>query len=95
MSARRLVAVSAGLSQPSSTRLLADRLTTASSTAPTAAFAASEDWGSRTADDDLAQRIARAAGELAALVAARTPKTGQGDLPAVTRSPGCTWLARP
>lgn len=86
MSARRLVAVSAGLSQPSSTRLLADRLTTASSTAPTAAFAASEDWGSRTADDDLAQRIARAAGELAA----RTPKTGQGDLPAVTRSPSCS-----
>jgi FMN reductase len=38
---------------------------------PTAVFAASEDWGSGSADAALVARVERAAGELAALVAAR------------------------
>jgi FMN reductase len=38
---------------------------------PTAVFAASEDWGAAGADSGLARRVDRAAGELAALVAAR------------------------
>jgi FMN reductase len=38
---------------------------------PTAVFAASEDWGSGGADHALVGRVERAAGELAALVAAR------------------------
>lgn len=41
---------------------------------PTGVFAASEDWGSGGAGGDLRRRIDRAAGELAALVAAR-PQT--------------------
>ena len=43
---------------------------------PTAVFAASEDWGAadRTAGGALAGRIDRAAGQLAALVAAREPQ---------------------
>jgi FMN reductase len=40
--------------------------------APTAVYAASEDWASSGADD-LAHRIARAAGELAELMAGRPP----------------------
>jgi len=40
---------------------------------PTGVFAASEDWGSGGADAALVRRIERAAGELAALVAAREP----------------------
>lgn len=40
--------------------------------APTAVYAASEDWASR-GEDDLAQRIARAAGELAELLDGRPP----------------------
>ncbi|MEV4556849.1 FMN reductase [Kitasatospora sp. NPDC049285] len=39
--------------------------------APTAVFAASEDWGATGADGSLAGRIARAAGELAELLAGR------------------------
>lgn len=38
---------------------------------PTGVFAASEDWGSGSADAALVGRVERAAGELAALVAAR------------------------
>jgi FMN reductase len=38
---------------------------------PTAVFAASEDWGSGSADAALVGRVERAAGELATLVAAR------------------------
>jgi FMN reductase len=42
---------------------------------PTAVFAASEDWGTgREVDGGLAARIDRAAGELAASIAARPPK---------------------
>jgi FMN reductase len=41
--------------------------------APTGVFAASEDWGSAGAAAPLTRRIERAAGELAALVAAREP----------------------
>jgi FMN reductase len=40
--------------------------------APTAVYAASEDWAS-AGEDDLAHRIARAAGELAELMAGRPP----------------------
>ena len=40
---------------------------------PTGVFAASEDWGSAGADTALVGRVERAAGELAALVAARKP----------------------
>jgi len=39
--------------------------------APTAVFAASEDWGAAGADGALVRRVERAAGELAALVASR------------------------
>jgi FMN reductase len=39
--------------------------------APTAVFAASEDWGAAGADGALVRRVERAAGELAALVAVR------------------------
>ncbi len=39
---------------------------------PTAVYAASQDWASR-GEDDLAHRIARAAGELAELMAGRPP----------------------
>lgn len=49
--------------------------------APTSVFAASEDWGS--GDDstgELASRITRAAGELAALVAAHEPTSAAPDL---------------
>jgi FMN reductase len=42
---------------------------------PTAVFAASEDWGAAGADGALVRRVERAAGELAALVAARPPGT--------------------
>jgi FMN reductase len=42
--------------------------------APTAVFAASEDWGAGTTSSALADRIERAAGELAQLVAAREPQ---------------------
>jgi FMN reductase len=45
---------------------------------PTAVFAASEDWGKAGADAVLGRRIERAAGELAALVAAR-PETARPD----------------
>jgi FMN reductase len=41
--------------------------------APTAVFAASEDWGDVAGDGALAERIERAAGELADLVAQRAP----------------------
>lgn len=40
---------------------------------PTGVFAASEDWGSAGAGGELRRRVDRAAGELAALVAARRP----------------------
>lgn len=40
---------------------------------PTGVFAASEDWGAAGADRALVRRVERAAGELAALVAARPP----------------------
>jgi FMN reductase len=43
--------------------------------APTAVFAASEDWGASGADGALVRRVERAAGELAALVAARPAGT--------------------
>jgi FMN reductase len=43
--------------------------------APTAVFAASEDWGAAGADGALVSRVERAAGELAALVAARPAGT--------------------
>lgn len=42
---------------------------------PTGVFAASEDWGTAGAGTALAARVDRAAGELAALVAAREPAT--------------------
>jgi FMN reductase len=42
---------------------------------PTAVFAASEDWGAAGADGALVRRVERAAGELAALVAARPAGT--------------------
>ena len=42
---------------------------------PTGVFAASEDFGAATAGDSLTRRIERAAGELAALVAARGETT--------------------
>ncbi|MGH3879669.1 MAG: FMN reductase [Actinophytocola sp.] len=45
---------------------------------PTAVYAASEDWasgGDLKGDDDLAHRIARAAGELAELMSGRPPAT--------------------
>jgi FMN reductase len=42
---------------------------------PTAVFAASEDWGAAGADGALVRRVERAAGELAALVAARPSGT--------------------
>lgn len=45
---------------------------------PTGVFAASEDWGSGGATGDLSRRVDRAAGELAALVAAR-PRTARLD----------------
>ncbi|MFG2824961.1 FMN reductase [Kitasatospora sp. NPDC048365] len=46
--------------------------------APTAVYAASEDWGSAgTADGGLAARIARAAGELAELMAHRPQTSGR------------------
>ncbi len=45
---------------------------------PTGVFAASEDWGTGGASGDLRRRIDRAAGELAALVAAR-PRTERLD----------------
>jgi len=45
---------------------------------PTGVFAASEDWGGTGADQALTRRVERAAGELAALVAAREP-TGRSD----------------
>lgn len=49
--------------------------------APTAVFAASEDWGSGDAQTgELASRITRGAGELAALVAAHEPKAAVPDL---------------
>lgn len=38
---------------------------------PTAVFAASEDWGATGADGTLVRRVERAAGELAAMIAAR------------------------
>jgi len=41
--------------------------------APTAVFAASEDWGTSGAGASLTRRVERAAAELAALVAAREP----------------------
>jgi FMN reductase len=49
--------------------------------APTAVFAASEDWGAAGADGALVRRVERAAGELAALVAARPagPRPDQFD----------------
>ncbi|GAA4156635.1 CE1759 family FMN reductase [Actinomadura keratinilytica] len=52
--------------------------------APTAVYAASEDWGSAGAGgaDGLTERVARAGGELASLVAARPPardRRGAGD----------------
>ncbi|MBX6357911.1 MAG: FMN reductase [Micromonosporaceae bacterium] len=40
---------------------------------PTAVFAAPEDWGDGSAQEGLARRVARAAGELATLVAQREP----------------------
>jgi FMN reductase len=40
---------------------------------PTAVFAATEDWGNGSAQEGLARRIDRAAGELAALVEQREP----------------------
>jgi FMN reductase len=40
---------------------------------PTAVFAAAEDWGDGSAQEGLAHRIDRAAGELAALMAQREP----------------------
>lgn len=45
---------------------------------PTGVFAASEDWGTGGATGDLRRRVDRAAGELAALVAAR-PRTARLD----------------
>lgn len=49
--------------------------------APTAVFAASEDWGSGDASTgELASRITRGAGELAALVAAHEPTSAAPDL---------------
>ena len=45
---------------------------------PTGVFGASEDWGSTEAGDGLRRRVDRAAGELAALVAAR-PSTARLD----------------
>ena len=49
--------------------------------APTAVFAASEDWGSGDAStSELASRITRGAGELAALVAAHEPTSAVPDL---------------
>jgi FMN reductase len=47
--------------------------------APTAVFAASEDWAGGGSDRALAERIDRAAGELADLVAARPAATGPAD----------------
>lgn len=44
-------------------------------TVPTAVFAAPEDWGATDAAAPLEERVARAAGELAAAVAARPPAT--------------------
>jgi FMN reductase len=48
---------------------------------PTGVFAASEDWGAAGADNALLRRVQRAAGELAALVAARPsgPRLDQFD----------------
>ena len=40
---------------------------------PTAVFAAAQDWGAGAPEDPLGIRVDRAAGELAALVAAREP----------------------
>jgi FMN reductase len=48
-------------------------------TTPTAVFAAAEDWASGGANPALADRIDRAAGELADLVAARPVATGPAD----------------
>ena len=49
--------------------------------APTSVFAASEDWGSGDGSTgELASRITRAAGELAALVAAHEPTSAAPDL---------------
>lgn len=45
---------------------------------PTGVFAASEDWGSAGASGELRRRVDRAAGELAAVVAAR-PKAARAD----------------
>lgn len=52
-------------------------------TVPTAVFAASQDWGSGELAGQLSGRIDRAAGELAALVAAR-PRQGPTREPVVT-----------
>jgi FMN reductase len=46
---------------------------------PTGVFAAAEDWGAAGVSRELGERIARAGGELADLVAARAPRTAVSD----------------
>lgn len=77
MGERTIAVVTAGLSQPSSTRLLADRTVVV----PTSVFAASIDWGENgRREGTLQRRVELAAAELARLVVDRPGGSTSDDL---------------